>query len=279
MVESDDSAVPLDEDEKERAAEEESLNAATTHEVVRREGKKELERTTSALAWSGVAAGCSMGLSFVTQGVLHDALPPSAWRHLIVSAGYPLGFIAVILGSQQLFTENTLTPIVPFMTRPEARTFGKVMKLWVTVLVANLVGTWLFAEAIAHGHVLSAAVGESLDTLASGALAPSAPALFVRAIASGWMIALMVWMLPAASGSTPFVVFLMTWLIGAAELPHVIAGAVEVFFAAARGSASWAAALAHYIGPVLVGNLVGGVTLVSAVNHAQVVTDRASPAR
>jgi len=97
-----------DPETQQKAKDEETLDAAATHEVVRIEAEKELERTASALAWSGLAAGLAMGFSFVTEGVLRSKLPDADWRPLIAKLGYPVGFLIVILGSQQLYTENTL---------------------------------------------------------------------------------------------------------------------------------------------------------------------------
>jgi len=196
-------AHPLAPDEEKRVVEEEALNAATTHEVIRRAGRRELERTVAALAWSGVAAGLSMGLSLIAQAVLGAGVGESPHKELVVSMGYPAGFLAVILGSQQLFTENTVTPIVPLMTERTLAMLGKVLKLWVVVLVANLAGALLFAEAIAHCSLLRDDARAAADVLAAHALEPTSRDLFLRAIGSGWMIALMVWMMPAASSSAP----------------------------------------------------------------------------
>jgi formate-nitrite transporter family protein len=104
-----------DPETQQKAKEEETLDAAATHEVVRIEAEKELERAASALAWSGLAAGLAMGFSFVAEGVFRAHLPEAEWRPLIAKLGYPIGFLIVILGSQQLFTENTLTPMVPLL--------------------------------------------------------------------------------------------------------------------------------------------------------------------
>src|SRR5688500_5909743 len=117
-------AAELDEDERKNAQEEQSLDAKTTHEVIRLEGERELGRSTGALAWSGLAAGLAMGFSLVAQGVLHHGLPDAPWRPLVSSLGYSVGFLIVILGSQQLFTENTLRVIVPLMAHRDRRAFG-----------------------------------------------------------------------------------------------------------------------------------------------------------
>jgi len=118
-----------------------SLDAKTTYEVIRREGKLELERSSDALFWSALAAGLSMGLSFLGEALLRAHLPEVPWRHPVSKLGYSLGFLVVILGSQQLFTENTLTPMVPLLSDKSRATLRNVLRLWAVVFVANLLGT------------------------------------------------------------------------------------------------------------------------------------------
>lgn len=263
-------AAELDPEEEQKAGEEETINALVIHEVIQREGKKELERPPSALGWSALAGGLSMGLSMVAEGVLHAHLPDVPWRPLISKLGYPVGFLAVILGSQQLFTENTLTPIVPFMAHRTREVFRKVMMLWGIVFLMNLVGTLLFALAVAYTDAFSPEVKHAFDAIGRQAMEGSGLTIFVKAIFAGWIIALMVWMLPAASSAKVFVIVVMTWLVGAGQLAHVIVGSAEVFYLAATDGTTWARALSHFIAPALLGNILGGVSIVAAVNHAQV---------
>lgn len=260
----------LDRDEQKKAIEEEKINAAVTHEVVRREGMKELHRTPSALAWSGLAAGASMGLILLTVGLLHHALPETPWRPTVAALGYSVGFLAVILGNQQLFTENTLTPIVPLMAERTGSMLRKVLLLWGIVFLANAVGTLLFAYAAARTAAVPPELRHAMRTVALEATSHDWMSIFARAIVAGWIIALMVWMLPAASSSQVSVIIIMTWLIGAAKLSHVIVTSVEAFYLTALGDLGWGRALGGLILPALIGNVIGGVLLVAAVNHAQV---------
>lgn len=272
-------AAELDSQEERKANEEETVNALVTHEVIRREGTKQLERPPSALAWSALAGGLSMGLSMVAEGVLHAHLPDAPWRPLVAKLGYPVGFLAVILGSQQLFTENTLTPIVPLMAKRTAEMFRKVATLWGIVFVMNLVGTLLFALAIAHTSAFSPEVKHAFGAIGRQAMEGSSMTIFVKAIFAGWIIALLVWMLPASGSAKVFVIIVMTWLVGAGQLAHVIVGSAEVFHLAATGATTWGRALAHFIFPTLLGNIVGGVSIVAAINHAQVVAGNARKRR
>lgn len=108
------------------------------HETIRLEGEEELKRSNSALAFSGLAAGLSMGFSLIAQGLLQAHLPDAGWTPLVVNWGYSFGFLIVVLGRQQLFTENTLTVILPLLVRRDRKTLLAVARLWAIVLVANL---------------------------------------------------------------------------------------------------------------------------------------------
>ena len=253
-----------------KAQEAESLDAKTTYEVIRREGEKELERSSDALFWSGLAAGLSMGFSFLAEALLRSHLPEAPWRPLVAKLGYSVGFLIVILGSQQLFTENTLTPMVPLLAEKKRETLRNVLRLWAVVFVANMLGTLLFALALGRLAVVEPETQRALSDLAREAMRFDFWVTLLHAVYAGWIIALLVWMLPAAETAKIPVIVLMTWLIGIGGFAHVIAGSSEVFYAAWCGEATWGQATLGYVLPSLIGNMVGGITLVAAVNHAQV---------
>jgi len=254
--------------EEKRVQQAQSLDAKTTYEVIRREGKKELDRSSDALFWSGLAAGLSMGFSFLAEGFLHSHLPDAPWRPLVAKLGYSVGFVIVILGSQQLFTENTLTPMVPLLHDKKRETLNNVLRLWTVVFVANMIGALLYGLALGRLAVVEPETQRSLSELAQEAMKFGFWLTLLHGVYAGWLIALLVWMLPEAD--VKFVVIvLMTWLIGVGGFAHVIAGASEVFYAAWRGEATWAQAVLGFILPALIGNMLGGITLVAALNHAQ----------
>jgi len=255
--------------EEQKIQEAKSLDAKTTYEVIRREGLHELERSTRALAWSGLAAGLSMGFSFLVEGLLQSHLPDAGWRPLIAKLGYSVGFVIVILGSQQLFTENTLTPIVPLLSHRTMRRFRNVLRLWGAVLSTNLIGALIFALVLATLQVVDPEVHGALAEISRQAMRAGVGTTLLHAIYAGWLIALMVWMLPAAKPQELWVVLIMTYLVGLGGFAHVIAGATEVFYAGFRGLAGWGEVLLGYLLPTLIGNVLGGVTIVAALNHAQ----------
>ncbi len=242
--------------------------------AVRKEGEDELERPTSALAWSGLAAGLSMGFSFLTQSLLHAFLPKADWAPLVTSIGYSIGFLIVVLGRQQLFTENTLTVILPLLTRRDGATLLNVARLWTTVLLANSVGAFLFALVLARTDVVDPQVFEAMKQLGAHALAGTFATTLLRGIFAGWLIALMVWLLPFAETARVGVIIIITYVVGLGHFSHIIAGAVEVFFTAIVGKASVSEVLIGFYVPALIGNIIGGVSLVAAINHAQVVAGK-----
>lgn len=260
--------------EQQKADEEEQLNADVTYEVIRREGEGELRRHPSALAWSALAAGLSMGFSFLAQALLRSHLPETEWAQLVAKLGYPVGFLIVILGSQQLFTENTLTAVVPTLAQRSGRLAVKMARLWGIVLAGNLVGAHLFAWVAARSALTDPRVHETMRTIGLEAIDAPFGTTLLRAVFAGWLIALMVWMLPAARSAQFFVIIVMTWLVGASGLAHVIAGSVDVLHLVFMGSIPWADYAVRFLIPALLGNTLGGTLLVAALNHAQVAGGR-----
>jgi formate/nitrite transporter FocA (FNT family) len=269
-AESAPSAPDLSEEEIEKAEQETPLNADITYEVIRRRGEEELSRPSAGLFFSGLAAGLSMGFSLLAEGFLHTYLPDAQWTPLVSKLGYCVGFLMITLGNQQLFTENTLTAIIPLLARRTRSALLNVCRLWGVVLAANLIGAFIFAWGIAHTTVVDPVVHDSLRVIGRAAAQGTMAQLFLQGIFAGWLIALMVWMLPATQGGKTMVIVVMTYMIGLGGFPHIIAGSVEVLYAVARDGLPWSRYLLSWGPPTLVGNIVGGVALVSALNYAQV---------
>ncbi|MDQ2907769.1 MAG: formate/nitrite transporter family protein [Candidatus Eremiobacteraeota bacterium] len=268
------STVELTEDEEREVEERSPPRAVVVFETVRREGELELRRPAFSLAASGFAAGLAMGFSFAGEGLIRSMLPDTTWRPLLSSFGYTLGFLFVILGRQQLFTENTLTAILPLLDNPDKmRTLGKVARLWGIVLATNLIGTACFAIAVAHLPIFSEHVRAAFLAIGQQAAAPSFETIVVRGIASGYLIALMVWFLPFADQMRPLVIIIVTYVVGLASFSHIIAGSVEVMYVMAAGHLSAGAYLGSYLLPVFIGNVVGGTSLVALLNYGQVMQE------
>jgi formate-nitrite transporter family protein len=267
----------LSEEERGQAEQRSSIGPRVVHEAIRLEGEEELRRPSSALAWSGLAAGLSMGFSLITEGLLRSRLPDADWRPLVAKIGYSAGFVLAILGRQQLFTENTLTPILPLLHRRDARTLLQVLRLWAVVLAANLAGALVIAWVLGNTAAFPEGVRAAFGAIGRESAAAPFSLILLRGIFAGWLIALIVWVLPAAESARFFVIVFLTWLVGVGGFPHIVAGSIEVLYLAATGAATWRHCVTGYMLPALLGNILGGVSLVAVVNHAQVVSGKKRP--
>ena len=243
------------------------------HSLIREEGEEQLKRHGGALAWSGLAAGLSMGFSFLTMALIQGRMPDEQWTPLITSLGYTLGFLIVILGRQQLFTETTLTPVLPILTHFSMDRVGKLFRFWGIVLSMNLVGTWLFAWGISHEHFFIPTVWQSLESIAVGAVQEEFWPMLFKSILAGWLIALMVWVLPSSGPAKMWVIMIITYTVAMGHFSHAIAGSCEAAFAVITGTKGLYDYFFVFLIPTVLGNTIGGVTLVAMLNHAPLATE------
>ena len=250
-----------------------SPSAALVHETIRGEGQAELDRSNGALIMSGLSAGLSIGMSVVVEGLLRQHLPHTSWAELVTPMGYAVGFVIVVLGRQQLFTENTLTPILPLLFHWKMKIFWHVLRLWGLVLVSNLVATLLFALFLAKTPVFPAESQAAFAEISGAVYQHGFVETFWSGLMAGWLIALMVWILPASGSARPLVIFAMTYLVGLCKLSHSIAGSVEGLFMVLKGAQGLGSYFTVFLIPTLIGNIVGGVGLVAVLNYGQVVSE------
>ncbi|MEI7038094.1 formate/nitrite transporter family protein [Fulvimonas yonginensis] len=248
---------------------------AVLHETIRLEGETELGRSLSALAWSALAAGLSMGFSMLARGLLHRHLAGMHGAFLVESLGYPFGFLVVILARQQLFTENTMTAVLPLMTHPSLRKFGSLLRLWSVVFVGNLVGTALFAYGLLHMRLFDEATRAALLGIGAEVMANTPLQMFTKGIVAGWLIATMVWLVPAAEQARVSVIVITTYLIALGGFTHIIVGSVETLYLVFAGALAPGGFLLHFALPTLAGNIVGGSCIFALISHAQVRSDEA----
>lgn len=263
----------LDESEHDQAVQAAPLRPRVIHEVIREEGEVELRRAGSALAWSGFAAGLSMGFSFLTLAMLRAALPATPWRHVVASFGYSVGFVIVILGRQQLFTESTLTAVLPVLTARNLPSVLATLRLWGIVLASNLIGTFVFAALISPAGIFDEPVRTALLEVARESLSSAFGPTLLKAVLAGWLIALMVWLLPNAQSARLFVIILVTYIVSVGHFSHIIAGSSDAAFAVFTGEVPVSAYFRDFLLPTLLGNTIGGVSLVALLNHAPVAPE------
>lgn len=269
----DDNFKHLDDSETRLALRHSVPRAFLIHEIIRKEGEEELQREAGALALSGLAAGLSMGFSFLTEALLMAGLPDAQWRHKMASFGYAVGFIIVVLARQQLFTESTLTAILPLITRRDRKTLLGTLRLWGVVLTANIAGTWIFAALVHLPGLFPHPVLQALQELADQAVPVGFASTFVRAFFAGWLIALMVWILPSASNSRPLIVIIITYVVALAQLSHIIAGSAEAAYDVMIGHATLFNYVFDFFLPTVLGNMCGGIIMVSVLNHGSIAPE------
>ena len=279
MSEAGEASPHLDQKEQRQAAAGAPMGPMVIHEIVREQGEAELERSFSGLAWSGIAAGLSIGFSFLAQATLQARLPDAPWRPLIAGFGYSIGFLIVILGRQQLFTETTLTAVIPALTRRNLHTIILALRVWVIVLIANLAATWVFAGISAQPGIFPNATVEAMRELAAHTIEGPFWHTLVTGGSAGWLIGLMVWLLPAADTSRALIIILLTYLIAICQFPHIIAGSVEAAFGVFDGRATFADYVFRFMIPTFLGNAAGGTILAALLNHAPLAGELAEQGR
>ncbi|MEO8640072.1 formate/nitrite transporter family protein [Pseudomonas sp.] len=251
--------------------------AAVLHEIIRTQGDQELERSVAALWWSALAAGLTMGLSLMAMGLLNSRLPDGEGFKVISSFGYCAGFLAVILARQQLFTENTLTAVLPIMTKPTLNNFGRLLRLWSVVLVGNLCGTLLVAYVMLNLPIFDSKTDLAFLDIGRKIMENDASQMFAKGIVSGWMIATMVWMIPSMESAKMWIIILITYLMALGDFTHIVVGSAEASYLVFAGELPWKDFWLAFAGPTLAGNIIGGSFIFALISHAQIRSESGPP--
>lgn len=243
------------------------------YEIIRREGEEELHRPSLSLLIAGIAAGIAMGFSVLAESLLAARLPETPWSPLIERLGYSVGFLIVIMARLQLFTENTITAVMPICAYPTARNFLAVARLWSIVLVGNLIGTLVFATFIRHSGALTpqdfAAFRELCERLLDATFAHTV----VAGIVSGFLIACLVWVAPSMESAEFWMILIVTYIIALGGFAHVVVGSSEAWFLVLDGKTGIGEALGGYVLAALIGNIIGGTGLFTLLAYTQVSTE------
>jgi formate/nitrite transporter FocA (FNT family) len=243
------------------------------YEIVRRHGEEEMARPAVSLWWSGVAAGLSISFSPLAQAILQTHLPDAPWRPLVADLGYSVGFVMVVLSRQQLFTETTVTAVLTVMAALNARNLAKMGRMWLIVLLANFAGTFFAALFTTYTPTLSPELYNGMLDVSRHLTGHGFAEMFFCAIAAGFLIAAMVWLIPSSEGTQFHVIVLMTYLIAVGSFMHIVAGSVEAFLLVLAGELNWLSMLTGFTIPVLAGNIVGGTALFALIAYAQVMKE------
>ncbi|WP_420391326.1 formate/nitrite transporter family protein [Acuticoccus sp.] len=272
----------VDEDEPDPAIE--SLSSGEEQDAIRRAGPRpqvvyasisargleEINRPALSLWGSGIAAGLILMMSVIAEGLMHHALPPFEGREAIADIGYTLGFVLVILGRLQLFTENTITPVLPLLANPKGRALLRTARLWMIVFFANMVGTMIAAAMLTWGDIVTNAQLAAILEV-SAKVTDHTPFETLRyGVIAGFLIATLVWCIPTAKGSEFFLTFFITYVIALGDFTHVVAGSGEGFLLMFAGHAEPGWVAFGLIGPAFIGNVLGGTVLFATLAYVQV---------
>lgn len=249
------------------------FSATEIHDNVFGSAEDEAKRPTRSLLWSALAAGLVIGFSFLATAFAAYVVPePDHWRRFAIALAYPTGFLFVVMGRSELFTENTLRPVVPFLHYRDRTRLRALGRMWGLLLVGNLVGAFIFAWIFARTQAIDPVLRPALDAVAAESAHGTFGEVFYLAIFAGWLIALLAWLLASTHNTAAqiVIIWVTTGAIGAFGFKHSIVGAVEAFYRVLSGDASWGAMTSGFILPSVLGNAVGGVVLVALLNYAQV---------
>jgi formate/nitrite transporter FocA (FNT family) len=245
-------------------------SAEEIYQQVAQNARQELKRSNMALAISGFGGGAFMGFSALGTALGVALLGKSPVAHLLACMFYPLGFIVVIIGRSQLFTENTLYPVA--LVLAERREFLNTLRLWSIVLPANVAGAVAFSLLAARTQALEPRFVDALAWLGMQGLSHPAAALFWSGVIGGWMIALTAWLVSGSHSITGSValIWMLTYIVGLGNFAHCIASSCEILVAVLTHHASWMD-YARWFGPAVAGNICGGVVLVTILEYGQVI--------
>lgn len=245
------------------------LASQTIYEIISREGVEELSRPLSSLAWSGYAAGICICFSVFTMAHLHHYLPGEDGWVLLKKLGYVTGFLIVIMARLQLFTENTITVILPLLDKWSGRNIIRTLKLWGVVFLTNMAGTLSVAVMVLYLYGPTEEYLHALTEISHHAVDQDFGRVFLAGIPAGFLIAVLVWMMPSAKGSEFLLITLMIFLISLGDYSHVVAGSFEAFFLLLSGGTSLGGALSYILAAGL-GNILGGTGVFTLLAYAQV---------
>ena len=247
--------------------EHERLSQHLIYEIIRRDGIEELMRPFKSLFLSGVGAGILVSFSFVCMAVLQSFLPNQPWAPLITKWGYTVGFVLVILCRAQLFTENTITTVIPLFKPFTWKKLGAVLRLWHLVLAGNLVGTSLVAVFLTTPGLLNLDFIVEMQAIAHHVSAFTWQENLLRGIPSGILIAAIVWMMPTARQFALFLVAFITYFIAAGDFTHIVVGSCEMMYADLNGMASPYDYIFQFLVPVGAGNIIGGTGVFTMLGY------------
>lgn len=234
-------------------------------------GNEQLDRPTRGLLLSAVSAGLEIGFGpFMVATVIALTTENTLTARLAGAVAYAIGFIIVILGRSELFTEHTSLAILPLLSGKT--TLRKVARLWGLVYLGNIIGAFGVATLASHLGLSLGLFGKAdVQHMVGPTLGVSATTMFFSALAAGWMMGLVSWLVTAARDTVGqlLIILLVTGSIYMLRLHHSIAGSVEVLISVFVAGTPWSEYL-RFLAITTLGNAVGGIVMVGALKYGHI---------
>lgn len=238
--------------------------------IIRHEGEEELARSFRALSFSALAAGIFVSFSFLFRSIFHMYLKDYPFDGMISSFGYTVGFLIVILGRMQLFTENPITTIVPLISDWSLKKFFKVIRLWSTVFLFNIIGTAIAAIFFASPYTLSTEIETAMHELAINVMRLQPIENILRGIPAGIIIAAIVWISPQTKYFRFVMIMFFVYCIALGDFTHVVVGSCEMAYEVIKGDANFFEYFFKFLIPTGLGNVIGGTMIFTLLIYNQV---------
>lgn len=253
--------------------EEAKKSAQDILELQTEEASKEFERPTRGLALSALSAGLDIGFSVLLMTVVAELLhgTPRAVSELARAAAYPLGFLFVILGRSELFTEHTTLSLLPVLARKHSPL--ALLRVWGTIYVFNLLGAALFAFALSRvGPALKLFSPQMLGEIVRPMLEFSAGTVVLSGLFAGWLMGLVSWLVAASKDTVGQIVIIamVTGVLALCRFHHCVVGSVELLSACFAGQGVTLTDYARFLGLVTLGNCVGGTCFVALIKFGHI---------
>lgn len=240
----------------------------------REEGRRRLARPVVELIATALVGGFDVAFGVVAFALAAGAVAGSvrpALAHLVGALAFGIGFVFVVVGKSELFTENFLVPVAGLERRSRA-SWLKLAELWVGTLLVNLLGGAALAVILTSKGVLPRTSHDELVRLAELLTSHSAASGFLSAVVAGALMTLMTWFVEGAAESTGIRIA-MSWIVGSlialGTFNHAIVSTIELVFGMRYGAAVSVGELFRNLGLAVGGNLVGGLLLVTFARSAQ----------
>ena len=238
--------------------------------IIRMEGEEELARSFRALAFSALAAGIFVSFSFLFRSILHMYFGSYPIGSAVSSLGYTVGFLIVILGRMQLFTENPITTIIPLLSDWSLARLFKVIRLWSTVFLFNIIGTAIAAAFFASQYTLSPEVEAAMQNVALNVMTLRPLENLLRGIPAGILIAAIVWMSPQTKYFRFVMIMFFVYCIALGDFAHVVVGSCEMAYEVMKGNANLFDYCFKFLIPTGLGNVIGGTGIFTVLVYNQV---------